>query len=447
MQVLLSRSRHRAVAVLGVSGMSCLTCYGNPFRIDSKGRMALDMMEKDGSVSNYLFDIDDNLLFLPTRLYLWNAETQIEQSITSGEFATIQRALGLPGEWQAWSIRDATFRDFRDCDGVAIDEQPFIRDLRVMVEGAHSWQGPSWPLLVHAASETRPIALVTARGHAPETIEYGMRLLVEKGLLPKLPPILGIYTVTHPTVRETLGVKDPAMTVPSVKKLAIRDAVNRSLQKYGKQPPHRFGMSDDDPSNIALAISAMRACKIDHPDKRFFVINSNHQDFSKLEIFPMDYPVTKIESGEPLLRDNPQIGQSSNIPNLKSTSERLISGGHASIQVRDITRSIAFYTSTFGLSLKSRSADDWAEIDAEEGFVIRLQRARLPALTSAGVLSTPCLELTVTKPIGEVSDILSSRGLEFLSTTTGAESSCKTLFKDPDGNLISLTFPLTVDAP
>jgi hypothetical protein len=33
------------------------------------------MPASDGSLSFYFFDID-NLLFLPTRLYLWNAETR-----------------------------------------------------------------------------------------------------------------------------------------------------------------------------------------------------------------------------------------------------------------------------------------------------------------------------------------------------------------------------------
>jgi hypothetical protein len=100
------------------------------------------------------------------------------------------------------------------------------------------------------------------------------------------------------------------MTVPSVKKMAIRDAVAKGLQQYGAAPPHRFGMSDDDPNNVTLAISAMRDCKVQHPDKRFFVINTNQQEFVKLEIFPMAHPVTARESGIGLLRDHPGGGPS-----------------------------------------------------------------------------------------------------------------------------------------
>ena len=58
------------------------------------------MVDPDGSRSFYFFDIDDNLLFLPTRLYLWNAERQIEMPISSGEFAAIQNDISVKGKWQ-----------------------------------------------------------------------------------------------------------------------------------------------------------------------------------------------------------------------------------------------------------------------------------------------------------------------------------------------------------
>ena len=260
------------------------------------------MTDSDNSLSFYFFDIDDNLLFLPTSLYLWNAERQIEQAVSSGEFAAIQNDLGRKGKWQPWAIGENTFRDFRDSAGVAAEGQPFIRDLLAAITGQKPWQGPSWPLLVHAAEQQRPIAMVSARGHEPTTIEAGLRTLVERKLLRAVPPILGIYTVTNPNVRARLSVSDPAMTIPSIKKLAIKDAVRKAFEQYGEAPPHRFGMSDDDPNNVVLAISAMRDCKVQYPDKRFFVINTNHDEYVKLEIFPMAHPVTAAKSGERLLK-------------------------------------------------------------------------------------------------------------------------------------------------
>jgi hypothetical protein len=183
-------------------------------------------------------------------------------------------------------------------------EQTFVRDLKAAIDSGKTWQGPSWPLLVHAAANQRPIACVTARGHEPATIEAGLAELVKLGLLAAVPPIVSMYTVSNPGVLKALGVTDPHMTVPSIKKLAIRDAVARGLAQYGAEPPHRFGMSDDDPNNVTLAISAMRDCKVKYPDKRFFVINTNREEFVKLEIFPMAHPVTAAATGVGLLRDD-----------------------------------------------------------------------------------------------------------------------------------------------
>jgi hypothetical protein len=260
-------------------------------------------MTTDAGKSFYFFDIDDNLLFLPTSIYVWNAERQIEKAVSSGEFAAIQNLLGRQGNWQAWAVYDRTFRDFRDDPSVPVRERTFLKDLAAAIDGGAAWQGPSWPLLVHAAEQGRAIAMVTARGHEPETIEAGLELLVERGLLSCVPEILGIYTVTNAGVQALVGADDPAMTVPSIKKRAIRHAVAVALERHGAEPPHRFGMSDDDPNNVVLAISAMRDCKLDHPDKRFFVINTNHEEYVKLEIFPMAHPVTATAQGRALLAE------------------------------------------------------------------------------------------------------------------------------------------------
>lgn len=257
----------------------------------------------DKSQSFYFFDIDDNLLFLPTKLYLWNAETKAERAVTSGEFAAIQNLLGRPGHWQSWAVRDETFRDFRDVEGVARSKQQFLKDLEIATTAGLGWQGPSWPMLVHCAKNGRAIAFVSARGHAPETIHTALKALVKSQHLPAVPPILGIYTVTNPDVRRRLKATSKKLSVPSIKKMAIKDAVTKALERYGAAPPHRFGMSDDDPNNVVLAISAMRDCKLKYPDKRFFVINTNHEEYVKLEIFPMADPVTASKRGKHLLKE------------------------------------------------------------------------------------------------------------------------------------------------
>lgn len=378
--------------------------------------------------SFYFFDIDDNLLFLPTAIYLWNAETKTEKSVSSGEFAAIQNSLGRPGPWQAWSIFDGTFRDFRDDPALPIEQQTFMRDLGLALNGSTPWQGPSWPLLIHAANKNRAIAMVTARGHAPATIEAGLAVLVARGLLEAVPPILGIYTVSNPDVRKLLCADDPAMTVPSVKKRAIKHAVRIALERYGPALPHRFGMSDDDPNNVVLAISAMRDCKVEYPDKRFFVINTNHDEYVKLEIFPMAHPVTGPGEGKALLADQPPI----------AASQAPSSGGNASIYVTDIDRAVEFYTATLGFPLKVRVGTEWAEIDAGKGLTLGIHRARPPETVEAGTRGAINIELAVTRSLDEVVPTLKARGVRFKGEILNYPAVRIATVLDPDNNEILL---------
>lgn len=385
-------------------------------------------MAVGGDQSFYFFDIDDNLLFLPTRIYLWNAETKSEKAVSSGEFAAIQNSLGRPGPWQAWSIFDGTFRDFRDDPSAPLEQQTFIKDLEAALAGAAVWQGPSWPLLIHAADKGRAIAMVTARGHDPKTIEAGLKLLADRGLLKVVPPILGIYTVSNLDVRRLVGAEDPAMTVPSVKKRAIKHAVAIALRDYGPDLPHRFGMSDDDPNNVVLAISAMRDCKQDHPDKRFFVINTNHDEYVKLEIFPMAHPVTGPAQGKALLADTPET----EAPQAPSV------GGNASIYVTDIDRAVEFFTTKLGFPLKVRVGTEWAEIDAGKGLVIGIHRARPPETVAAGTPGAINIELTVTRPMDDVVAELKARGVTFKGDVLNYPAVRIATVLDPDNNEILL---------
>jgi predicted enzyme related to lactoylglutathione lyase len=370
----------------------------------------------DASRSFYFFDVDDNLLFLPTSIYLWNAETQAEKVVNSGEFAAIQNKLGREAPWQSWSIGERTFRDFRDDPAVPVEQQTFIADLRrALAAGDDAWRGPAFPLLVHACDKGRPIAVVTARGHEPETIEAGFRVLVEVGLLPQVPVVIGFTTA-------------------AIKKRAIKHAVAKALDTYGADLPHRFGMSDDDPNNVVLAISAMRDCKAEHPDKRFFVINTNHEEYVKLEIFPMDHPVT-AQPGTSLL------GDAAGGPKAIDAG---LSGGNASVYVTDIDRAVAFWTEVVGLPLKTRVGTEWAEIDAGRGLVVGLHRARPPETASAGQRGAINIEIAASRPLDQVVAEMQARGARFRGEIVKYEAVWLASLLDSDDNEILLAQVLEV---
>jgi hypothetical protein len=141
----------------------------------------------------------------------------------------------------------------------------------------------------------RPIAIITARGHHPDTLKRGIDILRDRGHLANNPNYLGIYTVSHPQVRGALGDADGRWSVPELKKAAIMQSVRQAMHRYGKNPYHRFGMSDDDPDNIALILAAMSELKREYPENAFFVIDTSRRPVIKSEVLPASTSHPEVE--------------------------------------------------------------------------------------------------------------------------------------------------------
>ncbi len=71
-----------------------------------------------GGRSFYFFDLDDNVMFLDTKIFIFHRETGEELALSTGEFAAVSRIIAKPGPLEQYETRldDATgsFRRFRD---------------------------------------------------------------------------------------------------------------------------------------------------------------------------------------------------------------------------------------------------------------------------------------------------------------------------------------------
>ena len=258
-----------------------------------------------GGRSFYFFDFDDNIAFLSTPIVLFEKSTQRELAVSSAEFAAEQRWIGKRGRYHNYELRfddqNGSFRNFRDRNRSLIDRvlgrrQLFVRDL------AHAlglpdvaWKGPSWSCFYHATLNQRPVSLITARGHAPETMKAGLKLMADRGFLPLEPNYLSVFPVSHPETRQKLGCAKGLTPVSELKRAAIRASVEAAIEKYGESDHHRFGMSDDDPVNIQMITEEMVALKNRYPKMSFFVIETEEGRFVKWEVFK-DGPGTKSSS-------------------------------------------------------------------------------------------------------------------------------------------------------
>lgn len=247
-----------------------------------------------GGRSFYFFDFDDNVAFLTTTCILFHKKTGQELEVSSAEWAKHHPAVGKCGPYKDYEIRfdekTGTFRNYRDHATEDLESrghtaQIFLRDIQQALLGSDLlWKGPAWQTFYHATFNKRPLSVITARGHHPETISQGIQLFVESGFLPHAPNFLSIFPVSHPPTRLALGLADEKASVAELKKAAIRASVDKALQVYGYNPHHRFGMSDDDPQNIQMIHDEMKRLKTVYPELSFFIIETTHEQLVKHEV-------------------------------------------------------------------------------------------------------------------------------------------------------------------
>lgn len=267
-----------------------------------KGQMELGLgraPERDrnyhlGGRSFYFFDFDDNIIFLATNIVVFNKLTGAELPLSSAEWAKSHFLIGEPGPYEEYEIRyddqAGSFRHFRDhlpeeLKRLGRERQIFVEDVAAALGFPDlQWKGPSWECFYHAAFNQRPLSLITARGHAPETLKAGIRLLVDAKILPIEPNYLSIFPVSNPTIRGELGDGDFKLSVAQLKQRAIRQSVEKAIEVYGSSPHHRFGMSDDDPKNIQLIVEEMTRLKKTYPEMSFFIIETHDGNFIKREV-------------------------------------------------------------------------------------------------------------------------------------------------------------------
>jgi len=250
----------------------------------------------------YIFDWDDNILHMPTKIWMEHLEedgTWKAVGVSTSTFAVIRtdKQHYRPPTVGGWA---AAFRNFEDEPG----KNTFIEDTIAALERVEHGEkpGPSYNALKKTLREGRIFAIVTARGHSSETIEKAVRLFIKYALTEQereemmsnlrgyrrhidgvkdedfgtdteeLDYYLGMCrysAVTHeafknrmqadPIYQEKLATAPNASRPELAKEFAIRDFVEHvfhMLQRNGGV--HRsvsIGFSDDDKGNVKCVSS------------------------------------------------------------------------------------------------------------------------------------------------------------------------------------------------
>jgi len=264
----------------------------------------------------YIFDWDDNILHMPTRIHL---ERRTENghweshSVSTAVFSVIRgdTANYRPpdGSWEQ------AFREFRDID--VDDENIFLRDTRTAIDRVVSGverAAPSFEKFRTTLVEGRLFAIVTARGHSPDMIRKGVEYFIDtvlsveeresmlanlRGYIACFDPLQPIrsdqdvldyylghnkyHGVMSPEFRARMG-QEPAASpnTEAGKQFAIKDFVQHVIhiaRDRGLDKPISVGFSDDDEGNVIAVENYVRhALAEEFPNIKFVVYYTSDPD-------------------------------------------------------------------------------------------------------------------------------------------------------------------------
>jgi hypothetical protein len=273
-----------------------------------------EVAERD--LKYYIFDWDNNILHMPTRIHLerrLDDGTWVPHSVSTSLFSVIRNDVEHyrppGGDWEQ------AFREFRD---IPVDsESRFLLDTRRALDDIVSGRdkpAPSFLQFKRALIEGRLFAIVTARGHSPESIRRGVEYFIDTILSPadrremlrNLRGYLEVFEKGHQLTTDRqvldyyLGInKYHAITSPQfkaimrerldgpegqeeAKQFAIKDFVRhiiRIAREKGIARPMSVGFSDDDRSNIAAVEAYIRReLATQFPNIKFVVYDTSDPD-------------------------------------------------------------------------------------------------------------------------------------------------------------------------
>ena len=133
----------------------------------------------------YIFDWDDNILHMPTKIHLEQQDSAgdwhpVEVSTSVFALVRTDSRYRMPPGGRAEAFRE--FQDVVDDSG----DLSFIRDTRAALARVKAGEkpGPSFETLRKTLREGRIFAIVTARGHEPETLREAVKIFIDEVLTP-----------------------------------------------------------------------------------------------------------------------------------------------------------------------------------------------------------------------------------------------------------------------
>jgi len=274
----------------------------------------------DRDLKYYIFDWDDNILHMPTRIHLERKlqdGTWVPHLVSTSLFAVIRNdTVNYRPPHGAWA---EAFREFRDFGST--DESTFLKDARKAIDAllkGETAPPPSFNTFKNTLIDGRIFAIVTARGHQSETLRRGVELFInrvltaderatmisnlrgyvisfdgvaanaamdDRQILDYYLSLNKYHAVTSPQFEQLVEGKVPEFSHSEARKqFAIRDFLEHLftiIERTGVHKPISVGFSDDDPANVRAVEEYIRFELAQRfPSVRFVVYDTSDTSFT-----------------------------------------------------------------------------------------------------------------------------------------------------------------------
>ena len=120
----------------------------------------------------YAFDWDDNLMYMPTKIYTKDDKGEVV-GMSTEDFAEYRTDIGKePFEYEGHTIVGFDENPFRDFN--VPGDQQFLKD------AMKAPTGPAWDDFVEAVNNGSVFSVITARGHTPSILKNAVYNLIKK---------------------------------------------------------------------------------------------------------------------------------------------------------------------------------------------------------------------------------------------------------------------------
>lgn len=252
---------------------------------------------------NYLFDWDDNILHMNTKIYVEKIINKQWKKckVSTSKFAKIRHSNEYRPFSNSWQ---KAFEEFTD--NGSRGDTAFLMDVNKALKKTSF--GPSYSDFVECLTQANFFGIVTARGHHERILIESIKFLIEKTFthyrysnmirnirlkyLPKeLRHILSADIVLDRYLRRchyycvsserfTEYIKNASLPVEEAKKLAIKMFISKVVNI---DPDSKIGFSDDDSNNVKhISEYVSKELKKEYPELEFNIYDTSTKKKVKL---------------------------------------------------------------------------------------------------------------------------------------------------------------------